>query len=138
MDLRQLTAELAVSPQIDPEDLQQLAQLGFTAVIDNRPDSEIGESHQSHRMAASAADAGLAFHYLPIEPGGLGPAQVRQLREIISATDGKVLAYCRSGTRSVMAWALGQAGDQSASEIIEAAAQAGFDLSHITPLLRGD
>lgn len=134
---RQLTDKLAVAPQIDPEDFATLAQAGYTTVIANRPDSEVEAFHDSQSMASHAARAGLDYHYLPIEPGQLGPAQVAQFRDILDKAPGPVLAYCRSGTRSTTAWALGQAGQKPAGEIVEAARQAGYDLSHLAPLLRG-
>lgn len=134
---RHLTEKLAVTPQIDPEDMAALAQAGFTTVIANRPDSEVESSHRSDAMAGHAAEAGLDYHYLPIVPGQLGPDQVQQFRDILDNAPGPVLAYCRSGTRSTTAWALGQAGQRPASEIVEAARQAGYDLSHLAPLLRG-
>lgn len=137
MTPRQLTPDLAVSPQIEPEDFAMLAQAGFAAVIANRPDSEVEPSHRSDVMAAHAAKAGLDYHYLPIVPGQLGPEQVEGFRKILDGAPGPVLAYCRSGTRSATAWALGQAGSRPASEIVETARQAGYDLSHLAPLLRG-
>lgn len=133
---RHITDKLAVAPQIEPEDMATLAQAGFTTVIANRPDSEVEASHRSDVMASRAAEAGLDYHYLPIVPGQLGPDEVQQFRDIIDNAAGPVLAYCRSGTRSTTAWALGQAGQRPAGEIVEAARQAGYDLSHLAPLLR--
>ncbi|SEH91171.1 TIGR01244 family sulfur transferase [Paracoccus alkenifer] len=133
MDLRQLTDDLAVAPQIEPEDIRRLADAGYTTVIANRPDSELEPSHHSRRMAELAAQAGIAFHYVPIMPGQLGPEQVQALRDIVENAEGKVLAYCRSGTRSTMAWALGQAGRRPTRDIMQAAASAGYDLSDLIP-----
>lgn len=137
MPPRQVTERLAVTPQIDPEDIPALAEAGFTTIIANRPDAEVDLSHGSEAMAGHAAQAGLDFHYLPIVPGQLGPEQIEKFSEILDNAPGPVLAYCRSGTRSITAWALGQAGKKPAGEIIEAARQAGYDLSHLAPLLRG-
>ena len=136
MDPRQLTDTLAVAPQIEPEDFDALAQAGFTTVIANRPDSEVDPSHQSAAMAERAAQVGIAYHYLPIVPGQLGPDQVQRFRAILDEAEGPVLAYCRSGTRSATAWALGQSGSRPAREIVEAARQAGYDLSYLGPMLR--
>lgn len=136
MTPRKLTDKLAVTPQIDPEDFTMLAQSGYTTVIANRPDSEVEPSHHSDRMADHAARAGLAYHYLPILPGQLGPEQVGRFREILDQAPGPVLAYCRSGTRSATVWALGQTGKRPAGEIVETARQAGYDLSHLAPLLQ--
>ena len=129
MDLRVVTPDLSVSPQIDSEDLAALAAQGFVAVIDNRPDAEIPPSHQSAAMAEAAAAAGLQFHYLPIVPGQLTPDLAARFAAAMQESDGPVLAYCRSGTRSTSAWALGQAGSRPADEILRIAAGAGYDLS---------
>lgn len=129
MDLRVLTPQLSVAPQIDPEDLATLAAQGYVAVIANRPDAENPPSHQSAAMAEAAARAGLSFHYLPITPGQLTPELAEQFNAALAQSGGRVLAYCRSGTRSTSAWALGQAGKRPAEEILRMAAQAGYDLS---------
>jgi uncharacterized protein (TIGR01244 family) len=50
---------------------------------------------------------------------------------------GKTLAYCRSGTRSVTAWALAQAGDGgNAEQIIGAAGDAGYNLAPMGGMLK--
>jgi uncharacterized protein (TIGR01244 family) len=136
MDLRQLTPEISVMPQIEPEDLPALAQAGFTTIIANRPDAEVGPSHQSKLMAHLAAEAGLSYHYLPVTPGQLNPDQVERFRDILDNAAGPVLAYCRSGTRSATMWALSQAGERPGDEILDAARRAGYDLSHLAPALR--
>ena len=54
----------------------------------------------------------------------------------MSAADGPVLAYCRSGTRSCNLWALAAAkagGDPD--KITADAAAAGYDLGNLRPLL---
>lgn len=137
MDPRHLTPDIAVAPQIEPDDFDALAQAGFTTVIANRPDAEVDPLHSSTVMAERAAQAGLAYHYLPIVPGQLGPDQVERFREIVDNSPGPVLAYCRSGTRSATAWALGQSGERPADEILTAGRNAGYDLSHLAPMLLG-
>lgn len=135
MDLRQLTPDLSVAPQIDPEDMARLAAEGYVAVINNRPDDEVPPSHQSAAMAEAAAAAGLQFHYLPIVPGQLTPDLAARMGQALAGIDGRTLVYCRSGTRSTTAWALDQAGRQPADDILRAAAAAGYDLSAMRPLL---
>ena len=141
MDLRRLTDTIFVAPQIDIADLLRLADEGFTTLIDNRPDGEIEAALQSARMAEAAEAAGLAFHYLPIEPGGLTPALAERLGNPIDEAEqgaepgDKILAYCRSGTRSASAWALSQSGRRPRAEILETAARAGYDLSGLAGYL---
>jgi uncharacterized protein (TIGR01244 family) len=53
------------------------------------------------------------------------------VREAVDAADGKVLLFCRSGTRSINTWALGQAmsGKRSRDELMQLGYDAGYDLS---------
>ena len=56
---------------------------------------------------------------------------VEETRTVLEGSDGQVLCYCRSGTRSTTLWALSQAQNMPADEIISAAANAGYDVSHL-------
>jgi len=48
---------------------------------------------------------------------------------VIANSDKPVFAYCASGTRSTIVWAMGQAKNMPADEIINAAAEAGYDIA---------
>lgn len=135
MDLRQITPELAVAPQISPEDVAEAARLGFRTLIDNRPDEEAEPGHDSAAMAAAAEAAGLAFHYLPYYPGVLTQDLADAFAAALANSEGPVLAWCRSGTRSSHLWALSEAGKRPVSEIVALAAKAGYDHSGLVPLL---
>lgn len=134
MDLRQLTPNLAVSPQIAIEDVPLLAQSGFRTLINNRPDAEAGAvDHEA--MAQAAADAGMDYHYLPFEPGQITPDLIQGFAQALEG-EKPALAYCRSGNRSTVLWALSQSGKQAESELLSTAANAGYDLSGVVPLMR--
>ena len=135
MDIRPLTPRYAVSPQIDPEDLSDIAAAGFTTVICNRPDEEVPPSHQSAAIAAAAEAAGLTFHALPITHQTMTPDSVARQRDLIAGADGPVLAYCASGTRSSVMWALGAAGEMPVDEILTATTRAGYALENLRPTL---
>lgn len=135
MDVRQITPDYAVSPQIDPADIPALAEAGFVAIICNRPDHEIGPDQSSAAMRAAAEAAGLRFIDNPVENGALTEAMVANQAETIDASGGPVFAYCRSGTRSTIVWALGQAGKMPVDEILGAAARAGYALDGLRPQL---
>ncbi|MDJ0827322.1 MAG: TIGR01244 family sulfur transferase [Rhodobacter sp.] len=128
MDIRQITPEYAVSPQIAPTDMAALKAAGFVAVIDNRPDTEVPPDLQSAAMRTAAEAAGLAFVENPVINGGLTMEMVTGQGAAVAAADGPVLAYCRSGTRSAFVWALSQAGKRSSAEIAADVRQAGYDL----------
>ena len=115
MDLRDLTPALSVSGQIGPEDLEALADAGFTDIVCNRPDAELPDGPHSDEMAARAGALGLGFHYLPIEPGGPMARQAERLARLTGQPGARVLAYCRSGARSSAAWALTLPGTPSAA-----------------------
>jgi len=58
------------------------------------------------------------------------------MRAALAAADGPVLAFCRSGTRSTLVWALARARSGDDAETLSAkAAAAGYDLTPIRPFL---
>lgn len=134
MDLRQLSPSLAVSPQIQPSDVPALAEAGFRVLVNNRPDQEV-ESEIDHEVMARAAEAaGMSYHYLPFVPGQITPQLINDFAEATAGL-GPVIAYCRSGNRCTVLWALTQAGKRPEEEILQIGAEAGYDLSPIRPLL---
>jgi uncharacterized protein (TIGR01244 family) len=135
MDIRPISDRYAVSPQIDPQDAAAIKAAGITTVVCNRPDAEVPPSHQSDAMRVAIEAAGLKFEVLPITHQTMTPDRVAQQAALVDASDGPVLAYCASGTRCSILWALSQAGQKSADEILDAVAQAGYDLSMLRSTL---
>ncbi len=135
MDIRAITPDYAVSPQIDPEDLPAIAAAGFRVVIDNRPDREIPPSHHAAAMRAAAEAAGLVFVENPVTGGMLTDENVAAQRAAIDAAPGPVLAYCASGNRSSIVWALAMAGRRPAEELIGLPARFGYQLAGLRPMI---
>ncbi|WP_238367393.1 TIGR01244 family sulfur transferase [Mesobacterium pallidum] len=135
MDIRQITPAYHVSPQIAPEDFAALAEAGYARVICNRPDAENPPELHIAAMAEAAKAAGIEFEALPVTGDTLTPEVAMQHRGLCDEAGGKVLAYCRSGTRCTYLWAFGQAGDLPADEIIAKAAAAGYDIGQLEPVL---
>ncbi len=135
MDARQLTPRYFVSPQISVADLPDIAAAGFSAVICNRPNAEIPAEQHSERMAEAAAEAGLAFEVLELTNQTMTPENVARQHALIEAADGPVLAYCRTGTRCSVVWALSQAGSMPVDEILATTARAGYQLDQLRPTL---
>lgn len=129
MNFSSITATYAVAPQIEPDDFDAIVEAGFKAVICNRPDMENPSYRQSEIMAQAAADAGLNFYFLPLTHQTMNAENVAKQFDFVEKTGGPVLAYCASGTRCSVIWALSQAGKQSADDILNQAAKAGYDLS---------
>jgi sulfide:quinone oxidoreductase len=129
MELRVIDEGLTVAPQMQPEELAALAEQGFVAVICNRPDGEEQDQPMLDDMRAAAQAAGLAFHHLPVSGGLFPPAAVAAFGAIRRGTPGKVLAYCRTGTRAATLDALANVHGLSVAERLSRAAAAGYDLS---------
>jgi uncharacterized protein (TIGR01244 family) len=131
LDVKRINGHVSVSPQINPEDVAAIKALGFVAIINNRPDGESPDQPPSAVVEKAAHEAGLAYHYIPLGRDGVTSDMIEKTREVLEGSTGPVFAYCRSGTRSTTLWALSQAGEAPASEIISAAANAGYDMSHL-------
>ncbi len=135
MDARVITPRYSVSPQISAEDLPAIAAAGYKMVICNRPDEEVPPSHQADAIRAAAEAAGLRFEALPLTHQTMTPENVAAQREFYENSEGPVLAYCASGTRSSVVWALGQASEMSADDILQKTAAAGYQLDGLRPAL---
>lgn len=139
-DFRRVTDDFYVSPQLTPADLTAAAAAGFRAVVRNRPDGEQPGQPTAAEIDAAAAAAGLASYAVPLAaPSAAGPGEADALAGIMKSAGGPVLAYCRSGTRSVTMWAMAvvRSGTMSPKAAMEAAQGAGYDLSALEPLLGG-
>ncbi|WP_228242782.1 TIGR01244 family sulfur transferase [Porphyrobacter sp. GA68] len=137
MKISRVTDSFAVAPQLSPSDLGSVADEGFAAVICNRPDGEEAGQPAADVMRRAAEEAGLSFHHIPVTGGAFPEAAIDAFGKVRRETNGPVLAYCRSGTRSIMLDALSNADDLSAQERIENARQAGYDLSPLRDRLGG-
>ncbi|UWQ51211.1 TIGR01244 family sulfur transferase [Leisingera caerulea] len=135
MDARVITPRYSVSPQISAEDLPAIAAAGYKMVICNRPDEEVPPSHQADAIRSAAEAAGLRFEVLPLTHQTMTPENVALQRELYEGSEGPVLAYCASGTRCSVVWALGQASDMSADDILQKTATAGYQLDGLRPAL---
>ncbi len=128
-DIRTVTGHFSTAPQLAPGDMAEAAARGFALVINNRPDGEDPGQPSSAEMEAAARAAGLDYAHIPVV-GGPTPGQVEAVRAAVDAADGPVLAFCRSGTRSIVVWARGRAGpDMPRDELVELGRAAGYDLS---------
>ncbi len=128
-DFRRVTDQFTTAPQISVDDVAEAKRLGFTTIINNRPDGEAPDQPASLAIAEAAKAAGLEYFHIPVR-GMPGQAEVEQMREAVAASTGPVLAFCRSGTRSINTWSLGQAQDGAdRATLVEEGRAAGYDLS---------
>ena len=131
-----VAADFSVSPQLEQSDLDQAAAQGFTLIVNNRPDDEESGQPDGAALADHARGLGLDWVDIPVTHAGFSASQVERLGAALEQAGGPVLAYCRSGTRSTMLWALAQArAGRHPAELQDQAAAAGYDLTGLRPLL---
>ena len=128
MDIRQLTPQLSVCPQLLVSDLPAVAQAGFKSIVCNRPDGEGADQPSFKEIQQAALALGLQTAYLPAETGKVSDEDGKAFGELMHALPGPMLAYCRTGMRSTTMWALSQAGVTPLPLILDASQRAGFDM----------
>jgi len=126
-EFRRVTDHFSVAPQISVEDVARAKQAGFSVIINNRPDGEEPGQPTSDAIKAACEAQDLIYAHAPV----MGPptrAQAAVTHEALE-TGAAVLAFCRSGTRSIHTWALGQALEGAAKDDLFRLGQAaGYDL----------
>jgi uncharacterized protein (TIGR01244 family) len=133
---RKLTDTVFASPQIGLEEVAVAKAQGIVLIINNRPEGESDDQVAGDYIAAAALTAGIDYVAIPITHAGFSQPQVQAMAEALAKAHGPVLAYCRSGTRSTLLWALAEASRGGNPEAIAAnAAQAGYDISPVRPLV---
>lgn len=133
---RRLDDMILVAPQIDKDAVAAAKAEGVRLIINNRPEGESPDQTPGAEIEAEAQAAGIAYVAIPVSPGGFSEAQVSAMVEALDSAEGPVLAYCRSGTRSTLLWALAQSSlGEHPAELSEKAAEAGYDLSPVAPLM---
>lgn len=113
--------------------MARAAAEGFALVINNRPDGEDPAQPSAAAIEAAARAAGLDYLHVPVR-GGPTQEQVDAVRAAVEAAGGPVLAFCRSGTRSIVTWSIGQAlAGEDRETLVNQGRQAGYDLSGVLP-----
>ena len=135
METNKLTDRLCVRGQIMPGDVAAAKAAGFRAIICNRPDGEAPGQPASDAIRAAAEACGLDFTYNPVSPGAITTDAVERQGAALQGAGGKVLAYCGSGKRATVLWALANPEGLSAEERLECASGAGYDLGELRAAL---
>jgi len=129
---RRVTEDFWVAPQLAAADLAAARAAGARTVVCNRPDGEEPGQPTAAELETAAAAAGLAFRALPF---AFPPSEaaIEANARILDGAERPVLAFCRTGTRSIAAWAIAEvlAERRAPEEVLELAAAAGYDLSRL-------
>ena len=133
---RKLSDRVLASPQIDLADVAAAAAQGVALIVNNRPEGESEDQTPGAEIEAAARAAGLGYVAIPVTHAGFSEGQVKAMAEALAGADGGVLAYCRSGTRSTLLWALAEASRGADPDTLaRQAAEAGYDITPVRALV---
>ena len=133
---RQLTDQVFVSPQISLSQVADAATQGVALIINNRPEDESDDQVPGAEIEAAAHAAGMDYVAIPVTHAGFSEWQMEAMAKALAEAPGPVLAYCRSGTRSTLLWALAEASRGRNSGVLAAqAAAAGYDLTPVRAMM---
>ena len=135
-DFRQLSDDFWASPQIELGDVAEAKARGIALIVNNRPEGEAPDQVPGTAIEAAARSVGMDYRAIPVSHAGFSEEQVSAMTAAIHEADGPVLAYCRSGTRSTLLWALAEAArGEDPGTIAAKAAGAGYDVAPIRALI---
>ena len=135
-EFRQINEQFLASPQISVGDVAAAKEMGVTMIVNNRPDDEEPGQVSGAQIADAAKAAGIEYRAIPVTHAGFGQGQVDAMTEALEASEGPVLAYCRSGTRSMLLWALARAKQGANPSVIASqAANGGYDVSPVRQII---
>lgn len=131
-----LDPETLVSEQIAPAAVEDAKGLGVALIINNRPEGESEDQTPGEAIESAASAAGIAYVAIPVSHAGFSQSQVDAMIAALESAQGPVLAYCRSGTRSTLLWALARSRMGEDPGVLAAkAAAAGYDVSPVRQVM---
>ncbi len=132
MQINKVTNYVSVSPQIQLEDVKTLAELGFKSIICNRPDGEDPGQPNFVEIKAEAKKYNIEVVNHPAVSRKITDEDAEKFKVKLRELPAPLLAYCRTGTRSITLWSLGQASKhRKPSEILKMTKAAGYDMSSV-------
>ena len=135
MKLAILTPKVSALSQPTAEEIGELADRGYRSIIGNRPDGEVPDQPEWSELKAAALARGMEAVYIPVVASRIDEADIRTFREALERLPKPIAAFCRSGTRSTLLWALANEPRRTADERIAIAARGGYDLEPFRALL---
>ena len=138
MNRMKLTDAVTAGSAMSAEDFAEAAADGFKSIINNRAETDNNLLITPVQEATLAAQHGLEYRHIPMTSGTISVKAAAEFAKALDELPKPVLAHCGGAARSATLWALSQApSDLEVQEILATTAGAGFDFSHLTPLLRG-
>ena len=131
MKLNKIIEDYVVSDQIIAEDIVKLKEAGFKTIFCNRPDNEEQNQVTVNSIRDKVIENGLDFIHQPVVGGQISQNDVDQFSDYYDNAEKPIFAYCRTGTRSSMLWALSESGKRPVDEILQLTFAAGYNLNNL-------
>jgi sulfide:quinone oxidoreductase len=131
MKFAKINNELTVSDQITIEDLKEIQAQGYKTIFCNRPDQESEGQLTFLTIEKEAQNLGIKAIHQPVIGGQISDDDIAQFGSYFELAQKPIFAYCRTGTRCSMLWALSHVKTLPIDEILSKAQIAGYDLSPI-------
>lgn len=135
MQIKKVSPHFSVAEQLQVADLGIAAAQGIKTIVNNRPDNEAQGQPTSAEIAAAAEAMGLGYFYIPITPGIISEQNIEDFATTCASAMGPILAFCRTGTRSITLWAMSEARTLNVDAVLSATSEAGYDLSGMRTML---
>ena len=132
--MKKVSDNYYVSSQISEEDLLSFKNEGFSLIVCNRPNGEEDDQTDFELIHERCKSMGLTFINLPMILDDLQSELIFETKKILDKNK-KTLAYCRTGTRSIILWACANVLKEKVDETIKVVSRAGYDLDHLRPML---
>ncbi|MEW9799243.1 TIGR01244 family sulfur transferase [Alteromonas sp. CYL-A6] len=137
MDIRNVTPQLSVAPQILPQDVHAVHAMGFKSIVCNRPDGEGNDQPTFTEIQQEAEKLGMTCVYQPVTSGKVTLDDADTFVQSVQTLPGPTLAYCRTGTRSITLWAMSASKSLGPDEVLKLSQRAGYDLAGFAALHAG-
>ncbi len=138
MDIKKVSDHFSVAGQLTVDDLAAVQAAGIKTLIGNRPDGEAPGQVLNADIAKRARELGLAVHFVPVMQDTINSNDVNAFAHILTSAEQPVLAWCRSGARSLTLWSLAQIkGGGDSAPLVSLGNSLGYDFHTFTQKFAG-
>lgn len=140
MAIEKIADYLYVSKQLDERIAKRAAQYEIKTVICNRPDGEEEGQPSFETVKEWLNKYGIEnVIYMPVVMNDIDDNALEEFKQAVAKSPAPILAYCRTGTRSSMMWALNQVKrGVEVNSVIKAAELANINLEPLREKLEAE
>ncbi len=135
LDMREITPSFFVArKQITRSDIKEIKKRGFKSILCNRPDNEETNQPDYQEIKKEADHLRIECAFLPLINGEINEDIIKETAHLLQTLPKPLLAYCRTGTRSITLWALANVDKMDKETRYKIMEKAGYSLQHLIKL----